>query len=385
MEGFYPKSSVEFTSYKFESYRHALPLIKLIISMAASSLGMSKSFQSGVAPILSKDSKLDGILCFPFLCVLLLNTMFGCRVLCIENAFFTSYRYQDLFDQDRNTLYDVNHEQIIEPIVPTEYRLLIYLAPSMVSFLINAITLLSSCKDLGQHVRTYPQILIACCFTPFMYEGCTENSIKIWKLGTLCNAIFLGCFPQIVLLGMNYCRGIDNWNFLGYNLDTEGVYEGNDALFKYNHGNSIFAIISCTFYLLLIIITFFTDKVIQNHATFFKCTPMFHHINPIKILKAEPNEIDSSTLPAKTIETSGINKAVEEKLDNNGHQKLAEFFGKPIFDIFKRTRIYLKKYSTSEGNIELKMVMTDDAITISFISITSTDAAFLNQNMFLNI
>ena len=60
------------------------------------------------------------------------------------------------------------------------------------------------------------------------------------------------------------------WDFLGNVLGFEQIHENNDALIKYNYGNSIFAIVSGSFFLVLIIITFFTNKVIIDHEKFFR-------------------------------------------------------------------------------------------------------------------
>ena len=92
VEGFYPKNIAGFTSYHFESYSHALPLISLLTSMMASSFGMSKFFVTGPISIFPNERPLDGMFSYQFICVLLLNTMFGWRLVCIENAFFTTYR-----------------------------------------------------------------------------------------------------------------------------------------------------------------------------------------------------------------------------------------------------------------------------------------------------
>ena len=107
VEGFYPKNFAGYTSYQFESFRQALPLISLVGSMAASSFGMTKFFVSGPLSIFPTERKFDEILSFPFICVLLLNTMFGFRLICIESAFFSTYRFQNYgFEAKRNLYYD---------------------------------------------------------------------------------------------------------------------------------------------------------------------------------------------------------------------------------------------------------------------------------------
>ena len=268
MEGFYPKNYAGNTSYQFESFRHALPLISLVVSMTASSFGMTKFFVSGLISIFPTEQKLDGILSFPFICVLLLNTMFGYRLVCIENAFFSTYRLQNYgLDSGRNRYHG---DASIDPLIPAEYRIAVYLMPSLISFIINSLRLFYTGKDLKNIFRKYPQVMIACLFTPFMFEGCKENNIRIWKYGSLFNAFFIGCFPQVVLLAMDFHRGIVRWDFLGNILNFEQIHENNDALFKYSYGNSIFAIVSGSFFLVLIIITFFTNKVIIDHEKFFR-------------------------------------------------------------------------------------------------------------------
>ena len=94
VEGFYPKNSAGFTEDSFTSLNQALPMMTLIISMTASSFGMTKFFLKGPISILQKDSPMDGLLSISFISTLFIDTMFGCRVVCVENSFFSSYRYQ---------------------------------------------------------------------------------------------------------------------------------------------------------------------------------------------------------------------------------------------------------------------------------------------------
>ena len=267
VEGFYPKNFAGFTSYQFQSFSHALPLISLVVSMMASSFGMSKFFAAGPISIFPNERPLDGMFSYQFICVLLLNTMFGSRLVCIENAFFTTYR---LDNKKTYLLNQYKEDTRIDPLIPAEYRIAVYFIPSFISFIINAMRLFRTGQDIKTYVRKYPQMMIACCFTPFMFEGCKENNIRIWKYGSLFNACFIGCFPQIVLLAMDFYRGSVSWDFIGNVLNYEQIFENNDALFKFTYGNSIFAIISGIFFLLLILLTFFTNKVIINHEVFFK-------------------------------------------------------------------------------------------------------------------
>merc|ERR1711873_102100 len=81
VEGFYPKNSAGYTITQFTSFKQSLPLITLVISMVASSFGMTKFFLQGPLPILPKNSPVNGLISLPFVCMLLINAMFGVRVM----------------------------------------------------------------------------------------------------------------------------------------------------------------------------------------------------------------------------------------------------------------------------------------------------------------
>ena len=274
VEGFYPRNSAGYTMNYFSSYNQALPLISFVISMVTSSFGMTKFFLHGPVQLLPKNYPINGMISVPFFCTLLINCMFAVRMICIENAFFSSYRYHQFRLNGRRST-----EITIDPIIPPEYRLLVFFAPCFISFVINAIRLLATGVHRTNQIRKYPQILIASCFTPFIFEGCNGNSTRIWRLGTILNAFFIGCLPQIILLFLDYHRGVVNWSFIGISEDnarTQNVqllnmYEHNDALFKNRFGNSIFALTTGVLFLFLIIFTFLTDMIFQNNSIFSKC------------------------------------------------------------------------------------------------------------------
>ena len=266
LEGFYPKNLAGYTIDYFNSYDQALPLISFVISMVTSSFGMTKFFLHGPVQLLPKNYPINGLISLPFLCTLLINCMFAVRMICIENAFFSSYRYHQYRRNGRHST-----ETTIDPIIPPEFRLLVFFAPCFISFVINAIRLLATCVHGTNQIRKYPQILIASCFTPFMFEGCNENSTRIWRLGTILNAFFIGCLPQIILLFLDYHRGVVNWNFIGISEGDAKIYENNDALFKSRFGNSIFALTTGVLFLFLIIFTFLTDMIFENNSIFSKC------------------------------------------------------------------------------------------------------------------
>ena len=194
--------------------------------------------------------------------------MFGARIICIECAFFSSYRFQNYGSSGKYA-----SEKTIDPLIPTEYRILVYILPSFISLLINFIRLLITDANIMKYARRYPQIIISSCFTPFMFEGSkeTEKNIRIWKLGTILNAFFIGCLPQVVLLAMDSYRGVTTWEFVSLTLHIENIFENNDALFKSRYGNTLFAAISCFLFVFLIVIFFFTHKIFKNNRIYCKC------------------------------------------------------------------------------------------------------------------
>ena len=156
VEGFYPKNSAGYTITHFTSFSQALPLITLVISMVASSFGMTKFFLQGPIPILPKDSPVNGLISLPFICTLLINSMFAARIICLENSLFSSYRYQRYYSYKSGS-----DQATIDPVIPPEYRLIVYLVPSLISFTINAIRLFKTGNNLKPIIMKYPQILLS--------------------------------------------------------------------------------------------------------------------------------------------------------------------------------------------------------------------------------
>ena len=286
VEGFYPKNSAGYTINYFNNFNHALPLISFVISMVSSSVGMTKFFLHGPVQLLPKNYPINGLISLPFFCTFFINCMFVVRMICIENAFFSSYRYIQYRQNGRRT-----NEITIDPIIPPEYRLVAFFAPCFISFVINAIRLLATGVHRTNQIRKYPQILIASCFTPFIFEGCNGNSTRIWRFGTILNAFFIGCLPQIILLFLDYHRGVVNWDFIGISEYGVKIYENNDALFKNRFGNSIFALTTGVLFLLLIIFTFLSDMIFKNNGIFCKCFSILCFPCPVvsKLLQKSPS------------------------------------------------------------------------------------------------
>ena len=161
IEGIYPKDEEGVAVSRFKNFDEALPILSFILSLFSSSFGMAKFYLTGPTSLLTKDSLLNGLGSMPFLLLCLINTMFGVRTICIESAFFSSYRYQF-----PGTSGNGDEIKTIEPMIPAEYRLLAYFFPCILSFLFNLINLMRTTKGMKRYLMKYPQFLVACCFTP---------------------------------------------------------------------------------------------------------------------------------------------------------------------------------------------------------------------------
>ena len=243
--------------------------------------------------------------------------MFGFRIVCIESAFFTSYRYQEY--NSTTGLYDTNQ---IFPIIPPEYRLLMYLVPSIIPVFINGFRLWRTTKGLWSYFLQYPQFIISPCFTPFLFEGYEainqegQYKLKIWRLGTIINAIYIGCIPQCILCFTDYYKGVHDWKF--NSTDRQNfVYENNDALFKSMYGNTIFSVTTGTFFLMLIILFFGSEKLFKERGIHFKCLNILCCPCPEPCINlTEPDHDPSSSLTTspkiKTRENVGDDASEED-------------------------------------------------------------------------
>ena len=247
-------------------------MITFLLSIFSSSFGMSKFLLSGPISFLPTNSLFDGLVSIPFFCLFWINIMFGIRIVCTECAISTSYRKQEY---DSSLGYGKTTS--IDPLVPEEYRLVAYLLPCIFPFVINFFrmftTYISKAPKQRQYsLARYPQYLLACLFTPFMFEGYKPDaskevySIRIWKLGTILNAFYIGCLPQCLLLGMEYYKGVPSWDFVGtkFMRSDRQIMEGNDALFKHRYGNTLFACISFVLCFILILTFFCSDKLFRK-------------------------------------------------------------------------------------------------------------------------
>ena len=284
-EGFFPKNEEGNTVLTFQNFNQVLPLLSFLFSIFSSSFGMSKFFLSGPIAFLPKNAPLGGLLSFPFLCLCTINIMFGSRIICIEHAFFTTYRRQSIYKGIPNKYTNGTHlvdVKSIDPIISPEYRLLIYLIPCVLPLIVNTTRLFFTTKGLKQCFAKYPQYFVSCCFTPFMFEGHmggrrrNEYHIRIWKFGTLINAFYIGVLPQFILLILNSYREIPQWQFFGDSLWVKEhlyLFESNSALFNNWYGNIVYCIATCVLFSILIVLFFWSDVLFKEKG--IHCTVLY--------------------------------------------------------------------------------------------------------------
>ena len=157
---------------------------------------------------------------------------------------------------------------------------------------------------------------------------------------------------------MDFYRGVVNWDFFGNALSYEEIHENNDALIKYDYGNSIFATVSGSFYLLLILFTFFTNKVIIDYEKFFRLGIRPHFPNLNQFSNTKTNTYTSQYSPDKTATVPKENETIDETPYYNTHFKTTEKHNITIHSSFNRKMDNNKKTPNVDGNVNLKKVMT---------------------------
>jgi len=117
------------------------------------------------------------------------------------------------------------------------------------------------------------------------YESINQQGqykLKIWKWGSIINALYIGFLPQCILCFTDYCKGVHQWEF-NKNVDEGSTfhgssnlygqskgdgedYENNNSLFKSNYGNTIFGATTGTFFLSLIILFFGSGTLFKERG-----------------------------------------------------------------------------------------------------------------------
>ena len=272
-EGFFPKDALGHHVDKFDSFSEVLPIITFVVSLLASAYGMAKFIMDGPVPITPKHTINNGNPIINGIGMVFLNLMFSFRLFAMEAIFFSYYQS---YDKDFN-----HHKTIPAVIAHDELRVLIYLLPSFISIIINNFRLAQTYNGCRKLYLKHPQIFLTPGFTPIMYEGMkqvaedgkTTNKIQIWKTGSILNAIYTGCVPQIGLIVSEYARGVVKWDFME-NEDVPHTY--TNAVIKYQYGNFAFAMITLVLCLSLVplfygrLLIFCTPEELEVNVSFVR-------------------------------------------------------------------------------------------------------------------
>ena len=275
----YPRNEYGAIIPFYKSFWEASSKLSMFLSLISAALGMAKFILNGPIRILPTNYPLSGLVSPHFAIAFFIHMMFGFRTVCIENSFFTTYQE----DKWNATNYSYDRKRI-DPIFDPKYRMLAYFVPVIITITIGAAKAISSSKGVrGMNLVLYPQFLMGCGFSPIMYEGYEVRTkedgkktygYRIWKIGTIVNALFLGLVPQFVLLGMDHYRGVPSWGFQTAELDQQEekkLSEGNDALFKSQLGNTLFSSITILLFLVFNVPFFYwlfyrIDYLDQEHT-----------------------------------------------------------------------------------------------------------------------
>ena len=280
LDGFFPHDENGFASEVFSNFIQILPAMSVCLSAFASAFGISKFYLIGPLRLISQDSPLSGICSFPFLGHLFLNFGFVLRIYAIEHSLFSEYIIS-------SSSYSYDKWGITTKSIPAmlhyKYRLIFYLIPVLPSLMLNIVSLYQTLniKSLCKLFLNFPQYLITSCFTPFIFKGAIELDenkrtshfkLKIHRIGSMINAIYIIFIPQVMLIISDVCRGVIDWEFtssdnkwVDANLNKD--LETNSGLTKHPLGNILFAIAAIVSYAAVLILLIRKNSHILSHES----------------------------------------------------------------------------------------------------------------------
>ena len=255
LNGFFPHDQFGFATEIFSDFTQILPAMSFCLSAFASAFGISKFYLIGPLRLISQDTLLSGLCSLSFLGHLFLNFGFVLRIYAIEHTLFSEYIISSSsFSYDK---YGITTKSI-PAILHYEYRLIFYLIPILPSLILNILSLHQTLpiKSLLKFFLNFPQYLVTSCFTPLIFKGVIhldENKrtsrfkLKIHRIGSMINAIYIIFIPQVMLIISDVCRGIVEWEFTisdskWWDAAMNKDLETNSGLTKHPLGNILFAI-----------------------------------------------------------------------------------------------------------------------------------------------
>lgn len=273
LNDFFPHDKFGFTLEVFTNPWEILPVMTFCMSVIASAFGISKFYLIGPLRLISQDSPLTGLLSLSFLAHIFINFGFVFRIYAIEHSLFSEYIISSCapaFDKWGITT------KSIPPVLPYEYRLVFYLMPILPSLIFNLLSLNQTLdtKSIFRLFLNFPQFIITPCFTPLIFNGVIHSDddkrmnhfkVKIYRLASIINAIYIIFAPQIMLIISDVLRGVINWEFTSSaNKWDEAMHEKdletNSGLTKHRFGNIWFAEMICVISLVVLTFIFYKNR-----------------------------------------------------------------------------------------------------------------------------
>ena len=140
------------------------------------------------------------------------------------------------------------------------------------------------------------------------HQDDNEPPVRVWKLGSIVNSVFIGCLPQILLVAMEQYRQVPTY----YRKANDGIFANINALIKHPYGNTIFAIASFLLYLFLTTIFFAWNRIFKNDACLSKLSKSICPPCPSPYHKPQSEESDPSTVNNQDDPDKGFELSVRD-------------------------------------------------------------------------
>jgi hypothetical protein len=213
--------------------------------------------------------------------------------------------------------------------------------PCVLSITANAVKLLCTLRGARKFFTMSPQIIVLSAFSPFMFEGVKMTSsnsnfgIRIWKLGSVLNGIFIGILPHVILTISDIKRGIINWNF-HESIASKYIFQNNDALLKHQYGNITFATTMICLSSFLILVFFGSEKLFRNRGVSCKVFNILFRpfINPCLDTQPEfPSNVQVFENSSSTVDVLNVSPSLVINEDSTSANASIE--SKTVFYAYK--------------------------------------------------
>ena len=265
-QAFFPLDALGHRVDKFENLSDVWRNATFASSLLASSWGLTRFVLFGPFATSLKSDQSTRDLMINGITVLLSNLMFSFRLFMIESIFFSYYQSYDSSYKPYKTISALINDDGL--------RILVYFLPSIIPILINIYRLISTHGNFLKLCFQYPQLILIPGFTPFMYETKIKEAeedekiltVKVWKKGTMINAMYSFFIAPIALIASDCTRGSLSWN----NTPNETVpYRYTNSVIKHQFGNIGFSVSSIILGLISIVLLSVRFYDYENRRSIF--------------------------------------------------------------------------------------------------------------------